>query len=211
MALDGTKAGLRASIKDWIRRTDLTDANCDDFIVLCEREFNRVIRVPAMEVRDSAFAISAEYTTLPTGFREMRSILITTDPSHPLKLISPQAADDFFDYATTGTPLNYELVGNAGVLSLRSVPSPDGSYNADIRYFKAFTALTDSVTNYIFDNHCDIYLWGSLLQTAPYVGDDPRIPVWQAKYAAAVKAVIDEGYRSRWSGSQPMQRIRVNP
>ncbi len=210
MALS-TKAELRASIKSWTKRSDFTDAECDDFITLCEREFNRVIRVPAMETRNAAFTISAEYTTLPTGFREMRSILITNEPSHPLKLISPQAADDFFDYATTGTPLNYELVGNAGVLSLRSVPSPDGSYNADIRYFKAFDALTDSVTNYIFDNHVDVYLWGSLLQTAPYVGDDPRIGTWQAKYAAAVKAVIDEGYRTRWSGSQPMSRVRVAP
>jgi hypothetical protein len=206
-----TKAELRTSIKDWSKRNDLTDAQIDDLIVLTEREFNRVIRHPAMEQRDQAFTISGEYTTLPTGCRELRSILITNSPSHPLKLISPQAADDYFDNQDTGTPLHYMVSGDGGTLSLRVIPAPSSSFNADILYFAAFDALTDAVSNYIFANHPDVYLWGALVQLSPFIADDERIPVWQSKYAAAVKAVIDEGTRLRWSGSQPQMRVRVNP
>lgn len=206
MALS-TKAELRTSLTNWSKRTDLTDPELDDFIRLCEVEVNRVIRVPAMETRDSAFTINTEYTALPTGFRELRSILITNSPSHPLKLISPQAADDYFDNATTGVPLNYQISGQ----NLRVIPAPDGTYTADMLYFKAFDAIDDDSTNWLFDNHPDVYLWGALVQMAPFIGNDARIPVWQSKYETAVKAVIDEGYRTRWSGSQPAMRVRVTP
>lgn len=202
-----SKTDLRSSIKNWIRRTDLTDAEVDDFITICEAEFNRVFRLPQQETRDSAFSISSEYTALPTGFREMRSIFITTSPSHPLKLIAPQAADDYFDNATTGTPLSYMISGT----NLRVFPAPDGTYTADMLYYAAFSALTDSVTNYIFTTHPDIYLWGALVQSAPFIGDDPRVALWQSKYETAAKAVIDEGNRMRWRGGQAAQRVRVNP
>lgn len=210
MALS-TKAELRTSIKDWSKRNDLTDAQIDDLITLTEAELNRVIRHPAMEQRDQAFAISGEYTALPTGCRELRSILITNSPSHPLKLISPQAADDYFDNQDNGTPLHYMVSGDGGTLSLRVIPAPSSSFTADILYFAAFTAITDSVLNYLFTNHPDVYLWGALMQLSPFIGDDERIAIWQSKYATAVKAVMDEGTRLRWSGSQPQMRVRVTP
>lgn len=207
-----TKAELRTSIKNWSKRNDLTDAEIDDFIRLAEIELNRVLRVPAMEVRDGAFSITSEYTALPSGFREMRSILITNASAHPLKLISPQAADEYYDYGSTGIPMGYLIGANTqGTLSLRVVPSPSGTFTADLRYYKAFDAISDSATNWLFDNHCDLYLWGSLLQLMPYIGDDERSPMWQVKYASAAKAVADEGHKTRWSGSQPAMRVRVNP
>lgn len=210
MALS-TKAELRASLKAWSKRNELTDAELDDFILLAETELNRVLRVPAMEQRDQAFSITGEYTALPDGFREMRSILITDSPRHPLKLISPQAADEYYDSSDTGTPTQYMISGDAGVLSLRAIPSPSGTFTADILYFKAFDAIDDDSTNWLFDNHPDVYLWGGLLQMMPFIGDDERGATWQAKYAAAVRAVIEEGQRSRWSGSQPMMRVRNTP
>jgi hypothetical protein len=33
----------------------------------------------------------------------------------------------------------------------------------------------------------DIYLYGSLLQSAPYLVDDSRIPVWASMYQKLVK------------------------
>ena len=33
----------------------------------------------------------------------------------------------------------------------------------------------------------DIYLYGSLLQSAPYLVDDARIPVWASMYQKLVK------------------------
>jgi hypothetical protein len=206
LALDGTKAGLRTSVNAWTKR-DFTDAEIDDFIVLCEAEVNRVMRLPMQETRDAAFTINSEYTALPTGFREFRSLFITNSPSHPLKPISPQAATDYFDAATSGTPLDYMVTGS----NIRVFPAPDGTYTADIIYYVGFDAITNTTTNWLFDNHPDVYLWGALMQTAPYIGDDPRVSIWQGKYTDAVKAVIDEGNRTRWRGGQPMQRIRVNP
>ena len=206
MALS-TKAELRASIKSWTKRSDFTDAECDDFITLCESEFNRVIRIPANETRDTAFAISSGTVALPTGFREFRQININEMGGYALKVISPQAAADYFDNDSSGPPTDYMITGT----NLRVFPAPDGAYTADIIYFKAFDALTDAVTNFIFTDHVGVYLWGSILQSAPFVADDPRIPVWAAKYQDSVRAVIEEGARTRWRGSQPMSRIRVTP
>lgn len=202
-----TKAELRTSLKSWSKRTDLTDAELDDFITLCETEFNRVIRIPANETRDAAFAISAAVTALPTGFRELRRIHINELGGYGLQLISPQAAADYFDNDSTGAPKNYLITGT----NIQVFPTLDGSYTADIVYFKAFDALTDSVTNYIFTSHPDVYLWGSLLQMMPFIGDDERAPLWAAKYQDAIRAIIEEGNRTRWRGSQPQMRVRVTP
>jgi hypothetical protein len=206
MALS-TKAELRTSLKNWSKRTDLTDAELDDFITLCEAEFNRVIRIPANETRDSAFAISAAVTALPTGFREFRRIHINELGGYGLQLISPQAAADYYDNDTPAPPKSYLITGS----NIQVFPAPDGSYTADIIYFKAFDALTDSVTNAIFTNYPDVYLWGGLLQMMPYIGDDERAPLWASKYQDAIRAIIEEGYRTRWRGSQPQSRVRVTP
>lgn len=201
-----TKAELRTSIKAWSKRTELTDAQIDDFIVLFEADVARRLRVRAMENRDSAFTISSELTALPTGYRAMRSIFLDASPANPLRLISPETALDSYDRASTGQPVAYYIEGSNFV----AVPAPDGSYTGVMTYYKALDALTDSVTNWLFTNHPDCYLFGALAHTAPFIGEDERT-VWAGMFEGILGAISAEDNRGRWSGSQPLSRVRNTP
>jgi hypothetical protein len=42
--------------------------------------------------------------------------------------------------------------------------------------------------NWLLTAHPDIYLWGTLSASAPYIGNDARLATWQTLYAQAVLA-----------------------
>ncbi len=47
----------------------------------------------------------------------------------------------------------------------------------------------ETTTNYVLDNHPDVYFYGSLLHSAPYLDDDQRIATWERYYYAAVERI----------------------
>ena len=62
-------------------------------------------------------------------------------------------------------------------------PPPDGTYTAELVYYAEIPALTDSnTTNWLLTLAPDIYLYGTLMQTAPYLQDDARLQTWAALY-----------------------------
>ena len=74
MALN-TYSALKTSIANWLNRTDLTDEIANDFIKLCESDFNAKLRIRQMEQFDDV-TINAERVTVPTGFLAVRSFYI---------------------------------------------------------------------------------------------------------------------------------------
>ena len=82
MALD-SYTNLKTAIANFLARDDLT-SEIDDFIDLTEADFNRRLRVRAMETVDSSFTIDAATEALPTGFLQVRSLsfCFSVCPSH---------------------------------------------------------------------------------------------------------------------------------
>jgi len=84
------------------------------------------------------------------------------------------------DPTVTGTPKfyaeydqNYWLVG----------PSPDQTYPFEVLCYMTPTQLTaSSQTNWLTDFCPDILLYQCLLQCAPYLKNDSRIPTWKMMY-----------------------------
>ena len=58
------------------------------------------------------------------------------------------------------------------------------------RKFTDLTSLSDSNTsNWMLQNHPDVYLYGALLEAQPYLMDDARIPVWAQIFERVVSEV----------------------
>lgn len=199
-------ADLRTSIKAWSKRNDFTDAECDDFVTLFESEIFSELRIRAMEVVDDAFAISDRLTALPTGFRELRSIVSIGTPSYPLKLITPQSAAEAYDYATPTNALSYMIEGT----NLRVEPLPT-AFTARLDYYKALDSVPSAGTNWLYTNYPGLYLFGALRYTAPYVGNDERVGIWEASYQSLKSKVIAEDARAKRAGSQPGMRLKSTP
>jgi hypothetical protein len=124
MALDGTYAGLKASVADWLNRADLT-AVVPDFITLAEGQMNRRLRVRRMVVAATA-QISAEYETLPGDFAG--ALALTLTDGRQLDFLTPDALAQkkFLHQPWAGEPTHYSVVGT----QLQFYPYPDQTYTA---------------------------------------------------------------------------------
>ena len=81
MALS-TYSELKASIANFLNRSDLTTEIQDDFIKLTEADFNAKLRIRQMEQQDD-ITIDAEQVTVPTGFLAVRSFFILQSSTTP--------------------------------------------------------------------------------------------------------------------------------
>jgi len=175
---------LKTSIADWLNRSDLT-ATIPDFITLAESGFNKEIRNRKMIKRATA-TIDSQYSAVPSDWLQTVDFVIETNPVVTLEFITNEKLDKLREtYTSSGTPKFYTIVGQ----ELEVLPVPDSAtLTGEITYYSKIPNLTDvNPTNWLMNSSPDIYLYGSLLQSAPYLVDDSRIAVWSSLYQKLVK------------------------
>ena len=205
MALS-TYAELKTSIGDWLNRSDLTNA-IPDFISLSEAQVERTLRTRQMIVRANAY-FDAQYGAVPADFLETKSLKLTsTNPQTPLEFLSIDALDNkASEYTGSGKPRFFGVVGG----QFRLVPVPDATYTTELTYYAKLTKLSNSVTtNWLLTSSPDIYLYGALLQAAPYLQDDARIQVWSSLYDRAMSELQTADDRGASSGGALLTRAKT--
>jgi len=172
---------LKASIAGWLNRSDLTAA-IPDFIALAEAQISRRLvmmgPVRAMVGRSDA-TIDSEFAAVPSDFMGARTINFAEDRSRLLEYCLPEEINrkKSFEGCITGRPRFFSVVG--GELQFFPAPAGGTSYVAELTYWKRVPALSDAApTNWLLSLNPDAYLYGALLQSAPYLKDDPRIQSW---------------------------------
>lgn len=192
MALD-SYASLKAVISDYLDRDDLAD-QIDDFIDLAEARHKREIRIREMQQRAQASA-SGRYLALPSGFLEMKTIRLLTDPLTVLTDVNFHEMNRLRS-ETSGTPTYFTIHEE-----IEFDVTPDTTYTAEMIYYESFTALSDTNTsNGLLVRAPDVYLYGALLSAAPFLLDDERIQIWNSLYVDARDGLIFSDRRSRHSG-----------
>lgn len=180
---------LQTAVGNWMARTDLT-SRIPEFIALCESKLNRDLSHRKMEQRSQTTvdtsSTSPEFISLPGDFRSMRWIRLSGVTGKPhLDYLSPTALDEMVTARGNGTgqPEFFTIVGD----EIELCPQPDTNYVIEMMYRKYIPALSSSNTsNWLLTLAPDIYLYGSLLESEQFIGNDDRIPVWKAGYMGAV-------------------------
>jgi len=202
MALN-TYTTLKASIANWLNRSDLTTEIADDFIKLAEADFNSKLRVRAM-ITQADVTVNAETAALPTDFLQIRDFYILSgETKTPLTYTTPAQMDTTTGTSTTGKPTTYTILGD----TFRFSPKPDTTYTAKINYYKKFDALSDTnTTNYILTSHPSIYLYGSLFHAANFLGgiNPQQVQTWQSMYATAMERLELNDREDEYNGA-PLQ------
>jgi hypothetical protein len=203
MALS-TYAELKASVADWLNRSDLTSA-ITDFVSLAEAQMERTLRTTQMITRATA-TIDAEYNATPGDFLEARTFKMDTNPVTPLQFETIDSLDNLLtQYTSSGKPLFFGIVG----LQIRVVPIPDSSYTGELIYYSKLAKLsTSNTTNWLLTKAPDVYLYGSLLQAAPYLQDDARIQVWAGLYQRGIEELQIADERGATTGGVLKSRAR---
>ena len=202
MALS-TYTGLKASLANWLNRSDLTTEIGDDFIKLTEADFNSKLRVRSM-ITQVSITVDAETAALPTDFLQIRDFYILAGQTKtPLIYSTPATMDATSGTSTTGRPSTFTILGD----TVRFSPKPDATYTAKMNYFKKFPALSSSVaTNYILESHPAIYLYGSLFHAANFLGgiNPQQIQTWQQMFGTAMERLELNDREDEYNGS-PLQ------
>ena len=200
-----TYAELQTVIADFLDRDDQTE-RIKTFIQLSEAEMSRKLRHWRMENRATA-EIDGQYSALPSDFLEPIRLHLEGGDYRTLELISQgemqkrrmQNAD------TSGKPAFYALTQG----ELEVYPTPDGTYNLEMNYYAKIPALTtSSTTNWVLDNCPDAYLYGALVHSAPFLGEDARMATWVALFQSALNGIMAESEQAKFGGSGRRMKIR---
>jgi len=195
---------LKSSIADFLNRDDLTSV-VDTFIDLTEADINRKVRHWRMENRATA-EVDGRYSAIPADFLE--PIRLHLEGNHaPLESISSYRMQELRQSSmdTAGRPKYYCLT--QGEIEL--YPTPNQTENLEMYYVAKLPALSSSVsTNVILEHHPDIYLYGCLSHSAPYLGEDARLVTWNNLYQNALAGAQNESDNAKLSGSGLRMKLR---
>ena len=186
---------LQASVADFLNRSDLTSV-IPDFIKMTESELNRVLRTREMSVRTRA-PVSKQYLKLPVDFLGMRNIELMTDPVTVLQYRNLENLDAHRASDSTGKPIFYSIMQN----NIEFAPVPDAEYTLEIVYYQEIPPLADNSTTWLLTAHPDAYLYGALLQSAPYLQADERIGIWAGKFQQILEQLKTSDEKARFSGT----------
>ena len=200
-----TYSELKTAVADWLNRSDLTSA-IPNFIALAEAEMNRQIRHRKMVTRATA-TMDTPYFAVPADWKETIRFQLNTNPVTPLVFVTPeQLLEDSQKYSAANQPMFYTTIGQ----QFEVLPQPAGSYEAELLYYANLPSLSDAApTNWLLTESPDIYLYATLIQSAPYLKEDERTPVWTAMYDRLVNDMLLADERARIGSSKLKARIRT--
>jgi hypothetical protein len=192
---------IAPAVSNWLfGRTDLV-ARVPEFISLAEAKFNRKLFCRQMEAR-STFTIDTtvaapEMVALPWDFQTMRRVRVLNSftptggvaTSKPrLHFASGAQMDDLRDdNPTPNVPNWFTIFGN----EIEVLPTPDQNYLIEMVYRANVPALNTIpvingiiqpliTTNWLLTLAPDAYLYGVLMEAAPFLRDDDRVALWKA-------------------------------
>lgn len=207
-----TYAALLAEIALYLDRTDLT-TQIVKWADLAKRDLERgqfildgkptAVNWNCMKKRQTTSSAEA-YVTMPSRIKEVRWVKILFETKYyDLAQKSPEAAITLFPYVsgtgiTTARPKVYAFFDEQSEILVR--PTPDQSYAYDIGFYAYSDEMTSTATNWWLSYSYELLLYGSLIQSEPYIFNDPRMATWKSMYeegimklAKAEKAAADSG------------------
>jgi len=200
-----TYAELKTAVGNWLNRSDL-DNVIPDFIAMAEAQFNRSVRHRKMVTRLQS-SLSGPYTSFPADWLQTIRFQLNTNPVTPLVFVTPeQALEESMVYSAAQQPLFYTVVGE----QFQVVPTPNISYDTELLYYAKVPTLSDSTTtNWLLTESPDIYLYGALIQSAPYLKEDERIATWAGIYQKLIDDMLLADERARIGSSKLKSRFRT--
>ena len=198
---------LQTEIANFLNRDDLTSV-IPTFIQLAEAQMNREIRHWKMEQRSSGQQSPGDqYMQIPTDWLETIRLHVTDQGTSAITMTSRAAmADIRAKNENVSTKTTYYYCHADGQFEL--YPTPADTLNVELLYYQKIPDLATNSTNWLLTDAPDVYLYGALLHSAPYLAEDARVAVWAQMYSAAVQNINSASEQARYSGSGMTLKVR---
>lgn len=169
---------LKTAIEAWLDNDDLTD-QIDDFIALAEARHKREVFIRQM-LKRVPIGIVNRYVELPKDYIKAKKLRILETPIIRLTEVN----DDHMDAIRregSGIPSRFTVTHE-----IEFDVTPQKAYNGEIVYYKELKPLgSGTASNALLLRAPDIYLYSSLVASAPFLQDDERINTWNDLYKTA--------------------------
>jgi hypothetical protein len=170
-----------------------------DLISVAEDRIYRNLRVRAME-ESLSDTIASGVIAVPSDYVDLKHAYISS--TSPYQWLERKAAEwvyrnDPYRSGRTGIPKYIAREGSNFIFS----PYPSDTYTVSGIYYKRLDSIATS-TNDIFTTHPGLWLFGTLAESAPYIQNDQRMPMWEQKFIQLLTEVNAEEYRENSSGSR---------
>jgi len=193
-----TYAQLSTAVSSWLHRADMGSV-VGDLISLGEARVNATMRVRAMETALSV-SISSGVAAVPSNYVELKHSYLTTSPYQTLERKTAEwIYRTYPDRSSSGRPKFIAREGSNFIFG----PFADSSYTINGIYYARPVALS-SATNTLFTTYPNLYLFAALAEAAPFLKDDKRTPLWEAKFTNIAEMIQLEDKVEQRSGSPLM-------
>lgn len=191
----------------WCNRRDLAE-RVPVFIQLAESDFDTRLRVREQQKTVEA-SVTCSSVNLPLDWLE--AVRLWLDNQTPLHYVTPDRimasrsrhAYDLHPETWDRRTNLYTIQDN--VIELAAVPTT--TLALWMTYYSRVPRLdAANPTNWLLLREPALYLYGALLQAAPYMIDDQRIAVWSGLYEQRMAAMMASSNAARHSGS-PLRRV----
>lgn len=189
-----TNAQLETAVANWLHRADLTSI-IPDLVMLGEKRIFREVRCRVMESALTG-TTSSGLIAVPADYLAIKFAYITGTPYSKLgRMSASQLYERWPLRTTTGKPVAIAREGANFIFG----PFPGSDYTiGGIYYAKPVSIATSD--NALFVANPDLYLFAALCEAAPYLKDDPRIPIWEAKLKQIMYQLANEDAEESGSG-----------
>ena len=160
---------LQTQIGNWLARSDLT-TNLPDFITLFEAQAARKMRVRPMETTATLTPASGS-AALPSDYLGYRRATVIASPRVQMDYVTPSHLQGLYPDGISGTPSYFTIEGSA--IKTRS----SDTTSIEFLYFAKNTAVSIAL-NWLYTNHPDAYLFGSLAEAYAFIQDFEKMQLW---------------------------------
>jgi len=202
MAIITSYSTLQTAVADYLARDDLT-SYIPNFIQNAENKLYRTLNLRNEETALSV-AISSSVAAVPSDFKALKLAYVDDTPVRLLKWVT---LDEIYrDYPYRSYSSTPYVISREGSNFVFGPPAEDGTL-AGIYYAKLDSLSDTNTTNWYTDNAPEVLLYGALLESAPFIKDDPRLIVWQQLLVDAVESLDIEDRNAQTSMGPLIQRI----
>lgn len=189
-----TYDSLVENVQSYLERSD--DATVEKiplFIMLAEQIIASQIKfLGNLTVNVSNMVISQPIIDKPARWHKTVSMNVTADGEKtPVLLRKYEYLRGYTpDATTTGLPVYY---GDYDYTHWLVAPTPDDDYEFEVLYYERIQPLdSTNQTNWFTIYAPQVLLYGSLLQSMPFLKNDERMPMWQQNYDQTIQTLKTE-------------------
>lgn len=200
---------LIALVGKYLNRSDLND-DIPAFIELATRRFNRVLFTEDRNATMDFLATGSTYT-IPSGTKLYRitALFVSDDDDTPLEQVTFDELKRLDEYY--GRPGRFALWGNTIYLDPQVDPAGDG-IGMTLMYEQGIPLLGgDNPSNWLLEDHPDIYLYGSLVQAEAFLENDARVNLWKSALDEAMDELIRANQRRKFGSAPLTMNVDVKP